>query len=854
MLRRGWIGLLAALTSALGVTSASGVELVRLTPENWSQFAPRGKEVDCIYGDLVLRNDRITAVIAAPLSTRNANMTVRNVGWAVIDLTSTESPNDQLSAFYPGSLKYRFTLPNAVSVEADGRRLPVHFDALEASGRSVTVTCLADRVAGRPEIAVRYTLRDGDPFVFVETVYVNRGEEAFVEEELSDTIRADRTFQFGLDENAKMFWAEDEWFRQTYGVLCDARTIERAGDRGVIVRYKDGDSAKLEVGPQEVVQFTRILFPASSLLDAKGLADALRGQPVQPVSLTVSDSRGPVRHARVTFSNDRGQRGSLRTLNDGTARLTIPAGEWKVSVEGQGRPPMSDLTLAVAEQGPNAFEIQFPDTCGLVLARITDEQGQPIPCKVGFYGIEGTPSPDYGPDTDVTVRNLRYSHNGRFRQEIAPGKYRVIISYGPEYDAVFRDIEIGAGEDLRLNAQLVRTVDTTGWISSDFHSHSTPSGDNTCSQRARVLNLLCEHIEFAPCTEHNRVDSYMPHLRSLGVEHLMATSTGIELTGQPLPVNHQNAFPLRWRPRTQDGGGPVTDENPLVQIERLALWDDAAEKLVQGNHPNLIQVLGDRDTNGEADGGFAKMLDFMDVIEVHPLQPILLTPGTEGFDKQGRNPIFHWMQMLNLGYRITGVVNTDAHYSFHGSGPLRNYIRSSSDDPMLVSTLEMVRSSTAGHIVMTNGPFLNLAAAGNDPRAAAGPGDNLAAPDKKVQLRVLVQCPNWLDVNRVQVFVNGRPVESANFTRRSHPERFGSSAVKFDSAIPLELTEDSHIIVVAAGEGLELGPVMGPDAGKAMPIAVTNPVFVDVDGNGFQANGDLLGMPLPLEQTILPIR
>jgi hypothetical protein len=248
------------------------------------------------------------------------------------------------------------------------------------------------------------------------------------------------------------------------------------------------------------------------------------------------------------------------------------------------------------------------------------------------------------------------------------------------------------------------------------------------------------------------------------------------------------------------------------------------------------------------------MLDFMDVIEVHPLQPILLTPGTEGFDKQGRNPIFHWMQMLNLGYRITGVVNTDAHYSFHGSGPLRNYIRSSSDDPMLVSTLEMVRSSTAGHIVMTNGPFLNLAAAGNDPRAAAGPGDNLAAPDKKVQLRVLVQCPNWLDVNRVQVFVNGRPVESANFTRRSHPERFGSSAVKFDSAIPLELTEDSHIIVVAAGEGLELGPVMGPDAGKAMPIAVTNPVFVDVDGNGFQANGDLLGMPLPLEQTILPIR
>jgi hypothetical protein len=29
------------------------------------------------------------------------------------------------------------------------------------------------------------------------------------------------------------------------------------------------------------------------------------------------------------------------------------------------------------------------------------------------------------------------------------------------------------------------------------------------------------------------------------------------------------------------------------------------------------------------------------------------------------------------------------------------------------------------------------------------------------------------------------------------------------------------------------------------PIAVSNPIFVDVDGNGFQHNGDELGLPLP---------
>ena len=66
----------------------------------------------------------------------------------------------------------------------------------------------------------------------------------------------------------------------------------------------------------------------------------------------------------------------------------------------------------------------------------------------------------------------------------------------------------------------------------------------------------------------------------------MGTCVGIELTGRPLPLNHQNAFPLVMRPNTQDGGGPTADDDPETQIERLALWDGASDKLVQVNHPD----------------------------------------------------------------------------------------------------------------------------------------------------------------------------------------------------------------------------------------------------------------------------
>ena len=47
------------------------------------------------------------------------------------------------------------------------------------------------------------------------------------------------------------------------------------------------------------------------------------------------------------------------------------------------------------------------------------------------------------------------------------------------------------------------------------------------------------------------------------------------------------------------------------------------------------------------------------------------------------------------------------------------------------------------------------------------------------------------------------------------------------------------------GEGLQLGAVMGPDFGKQPPAAVSNPIFIDVDGNGFQSNRDDLGIPFP---------
>ena len=93
---------LACILLAFVSAGAPAAEIVTITSALLAAAGnapPAGKEADWILGDHILRNDRIVAVIGDTLPTRNANMTVRNVGGAIIDLTTVSHPNDQLGCY-----------------------------------------------------------------------------------------------------------------------------------------------------------------------------------------------------------------------------------------------------------------------------------------------------------------------------------------------------------------------------------------------------------------------------------------------------------------------------------------------------------------------------------------------------------------------------------------------------------------------------------------------------------------------------------------------------------------------------------------------------------------------------------
>lgn len=842
------LGLVVGLNSTLPLVGESDkpVEAGVLAEDNWDRLVPVGKEVDAIYGDIVLRNGHLVAVIAQPLATRHANMTVRDVGGALIDLCTPGSAGDQLAAFYPGKTVFPYRTLSAHDAQSQ-------LVSLKSPITSRTLTSIAVKAEGadaRPEAVVSYELSPADRFLTVVTTFTNRSQQP-QSVTLEDNFRVDG----GKEEmvrtpNGKVerFWIEDRFWGQAYGLDAAGYSLNLTSDQKLTtLKYESADgSATISLEPGKSYQFKRRLYPGANVVDVHAVGANLNSTNSRTVQITVANqNKVAIPRALVEFKRGTTSYGAARADADGKLTVVLPNETFSADVSAYGRPIASSLPIP-QDSGPANLTVAFD--LGRVAAAITDANGTPIACKVEFKPTDKSKL-DFGPETgEFSVRNLVYSPDGKFQQTIPPGKYTVVVSHGPEYDALFTEITVPPGETVKLAAKLPRTVETPGWVSGDFHSHSSPSGDNTSSQLGRVLNLVAEHVEFAPCTEHNRVSTYQPHIDKLGIHSQFATVSGIELTSSPLPLNHENAFPMKLTPRTQDGGGPTAGPDLESQIERLALHDNRSEKLIQVNHPDIGWMFYDKDGDGKPDSGFERAFPFMDVIEIHPIDRILtLTPVVTASGKKTHNTMFNWLQLLNQGFRIYGVVNTDAHYNFHGSGWLRNWIQSSTDEPSKIDPMEMVRAAERGRMVLSNGPYLEVTAVETGKTEKHVAGEEFKATSGKVILKVRVQCPNWMDVNRVFVLVNGRVHPTHDYSREKNPDAFRGGVVKFDRSLDLELKEDAHIIVATGNTAGDLTAVYSGEVANAHPTALTNPIFVDINGNGFQPNKDTLDHPLQVK-------
>jgi len=221
-----------------------------------------------------------------------------------------------------------------------------------------------------------------------------------------------------------------------------------------------------------------------------------------------------------------------------------------------------------------------------------------------------------------------------------------------------------------------------------------------------------------------------------------------------------------------------------------------------------------------------------------------------------------WMLLLRSGKRVVGTANSDSHEpSKEEPGYPRTYVKVAAKAPIEVTPDDVVDALKKGDALMTNGPYVSVSVDG------AGMGDIATVTGGQATVHVDVQCADWLSVNRLKLFVNGVEVVDTALGQ----SRNGVRSLSEDYVV--DVPEDGFVVVEVSGESNmfptvfpnEIPPLQFSDVLSAIadfggggetlspeltfpttPFAITNPVWLDVDGDGeITPNHDV---PLPFAE------
>lgn len=497
---------------------------------------------------------------------------------------------------------------------------------------------------------------------------------------------------------------------------------------------------------------------------------------------------------------------------------------------------------AAAHPGHSLAEIAPAEVAGdlenLAILRyhIADESGWPMPARLTFVPRDakaGTPErrPELFGNTqarpaDLAVRtNVVYTLSGYGAITVPPGAYTVYASRGMEYSAAALEVELKHGSDLTWSATLVRQVDTRGWISGDYHLHTlTYSGHGDSNMEERVISLMGEGVEFAVATDHNHSTDYGPVMEDLGIEREMTAVVGNEVSTS---VGHFNTFPLDAKARLLPFR--VTSAQPLFMLMREEKNEFGIVPVIQVNHPRWgdINYFGharlDPVTGTTSSDVWSADFDTVEVFNENEGWGYF-DPGETSLSvgEQSFSVLRDWFNLLNRGQRVAAVGNSDSHdVSAEIAGVPRNYTPSTTDEPGDIDVREVASALRAGNVFTTTGPFVEFTVNGKPMGSTVTltPDD-----DGEVTLAVRVQAAHWVDVDRVKIVVNGDVV-------REVPVEGAGRVVRLETKVPLPMVSDGWVCVLVEGD-TPLDPIVHTQNRPILPLAVTNPVRVDADGDG----------------------
>ncbi len=473
---------------------------------------------------------------------------------------------------------------------------------------------------------------------------------------------------------------------------------------------------------------------------------------------------------------------------DGIVGAVVPLG---------AQPTMGAREVTVAE-GPRAT-VRFA---------FSDALGAGVPVHVMFAAVGGDePRPVLrAPARGHASGRSVYLLSGEGEVRLAPGTYRITASRGPGWTLHESTVTFAAGEAKDVRATL-RPVVEAGWIAADFHLHATPSPDSRVTLDERVASLACNGVRFAVATDHNRITDYTAAVHRQGLDAVLTTVVGDEVTSAGTPLwGHFNAFPLP----TVTGTTAPEDAAPAyygVDPQHLfAAARAAGATILQVNHPRMPPNIGYFDlthfdaATGRADGSFAEGFDAVEAFNGIWLE----TPA------KVREGAMDLVGLARRGMRVTATGNSDSHrLVYEEAGYPRTWVHVG-EGPAETLTTRVMEALRRGDTTLSSGPFVTLETIGRVRRDEA-------------EVRVRVTAPAWVPVERVELWRDDVVVQRWTVTAPA------TDGVRFEATTTVPLAADA--VLMAWAEAAAPLPDVLPYP-NARAIGFTSPRYIDRDNDG----------------------
>lgn len=565
---------------------------------------------------------------------------------------------------------------------------------------------------------------------------------------------------------------------------------------------------------------------------------------------------------------------TARSAADGSFSLCLPTGAAKLLAGQDGRPYAGGASKPepVAIVVPGAPEAMAPVTLELprsarLRVTVRDVANGPLPSRLTVLGIDPSP-PDArleGNGFDPLapgVLAMADARDGVFDVLVEPGEVDVVVSRGVEYALFRQPLRLAAGEVKELAVTLPRVVDTTGYLSGDFHVHANPGPDSTVSYAKRVGNMLAEGVEVIVSTDHDFLSDYAPTIDALGARGQVASIVGQEIT--TFATGHYGAFPFQRDDQSNGGALSWIGHDPVEVASAVNERNPGA--ILQIMHPRAMPAPGNISNYFVSiDLRFDGRGPFRGPLAVPPAEVRLpddaewLTPrwnAMEVVNFANVQGLADWSNLLNAGWRLTATGNSDTHTRWvEASGYARNLVRVGDgfEDLAHFDAARFVEGVRGGAVSATLGPLIDLTVRSADRSRLARTGETLdASGATQVLAEITVQTPAWLTSDQVTLYEGGRVVTTVEAKPTLVAVGGSDSPLAFRNEarfeVPVSVTRDTWLAASVTG-AQSLYPLLpyntqDPGAvsleqiradalpGTVKPFSVTNAVWVDADGDG----------------------